>query len=65
LLELLQAEANVSQADIYDFELHLYDVQPATIGGVNNEFIFSPRLDNLFFLILCNRIHHPSRFIIE
>ena len=24
----------------------LYDVQPATFAGINNEFVFSPRLDN-------------------
>ncbi|EMD40624.1 hypothetical protein CERSUDRAFT_111203 [Gelatoporia subvermispora B] len=48
LLALLSQELNVKTEEIHDFELHLYDTQPATIGGLNNEFIFSPRLDNQF-----------------
>ncbi|GJE84425.1 aspartyl aminopeptidase [Phanerochaete sordida] len=48
LLALLSEELSVSPEEIHDFELHLYDVQPATFAGISNEFVFSPRLDNQF-----------------
>ncbi|ORY85302.1 peptidase M18 [Leucosporidium creatinivorum] len=38
----------ISPTQIHDFELSLFDVQPSTIGGALSEFIFSPRIDNLF-----------------
>jgi hypothetical protein len=34
-------------AAIGDVELCLYDVQPATLGGVHSEFVYGARLDNL------------------
>ncbi|KAE8217579.1 hypothetical protein CF319_g8361 [Tilletia indica] len=46
LLDLIANELSVPVEAIQDFELSLYDVQPAAIGGLNNEFIHSPRLDN-------------------
>jgi len=48
LLSVLANELSVSPEEIHDFELHLYDTQPSVLGGVSNEFIFSPRLDNMF-----------------
>lgn len=47
---LLQAVADalkVNVSQIADFDLSLYDVQPASVGGINKEFLYSARLDNL------------------
>lgn len=46
LVRLIANELDVQPEDIHDFELSLYDTQPACVGGIENEFIFSPRLDN-------------------
>ncbi|KAJ4466489.1 aspartyl aminopeptidase [Lentinula aciculospora] len=48
LLSLLASELSVAPDDIHDFELQLYDTQPSQLGGIANEFIFSPRMDNQF-----------------
>ncbi|KAF8895922.1 peptidase M18 [Mucidula mucida] len=48
LLALLAGELSVAPEEIHDFELALYDTQPSVLGGLDNEFVFSPRLDNLF-----------------
>ncbi|KAF4554025.1 Aspartyl aminopeptidase-like protein [Elsinoe fawcettii] len=47
LLEQVATEAGVEPESVEDFELILYDVQKSTLGGLNNELIFSARLDNL------------------
>ena len=47
LVELIAKEAGVAPSDIVDFEMVLYDTQKACIGGINDELIFSARLDNL------------------
>ncbi|KAL1901277.1 hypothetical protein Cpir12675_000510 [Ceratocystis pirilliformis] len=47
VLDVIAKHAQCQVEDIVDFELVLYDVQPSTMGGLNDEFIFSPRLDNL------------------
>lgn len=47
LIRLLAAELGVSPAAVADFDLCLYDTQPATLGGLYNEFVFGGRLDNL------------------
>ncbi|QLQ80736.1 hypothetical protein HG537_0E00890 [Torulaspora globosa] len=48
LIKLIVKELGLeSESDIDDFELILYDYAASTLGGLNNEFIFSGRLDNL------------------
>ncbi|KAJ7376093.1 hypothetical protein OS493_036856 [Desmophyllum pertusum] len=46
LIKLLTEEISCEKEHILDFDLHLADTQPATLGGALEEFIFSPRLDN-------------------
>ncbi|KAJ7068169.1 aspartyl aminopeptidase [Mycena amicta] len=48
LISLLADELSVAPEHILDFELSLFDTQPSVLGGLNNEFIFSPRMDNLY-----------------
>jgi aspartyl aminopeptidase len=47
LLDLLSKELNIDVQDIIDFELNLYNVQKASLGGAHSEFLHSARLDNL------------------
>lgn len=48
ILKLIVKDLSLeSEADIEDFELILYDYAASTLGGLNDEFIFSGRLDNL------------------
>ncbi|KAI8971486.1 peptidase M18 [Mycotypha africana] len=47
LIHMLAETMHIDPTQIGDFELCLFDTQPATLGGVNDEFIFSARLDNL------------------
>ena len=47
VVELIAREADVKPSDVVDFEMILFDTQRPCIGGLNNELVFSARLDNL------------------
>lgn len=47
IVELIASEVGASPSDIVDFEMILYDTHQSCIGGLNNEFLHSARLDNL------------------
>ncbi|KAK0623238.1 peptidase M18 [Immersiella caudata] len=46
-IQVVAEHAGVKVEQVVDFELILYDTQKSCLGGLNDEFIFSPRLDNL------------------
>ncbi|MEH3024363.1 MAG: M18 family aminopeptidase [Pseudomonas oryzihabitans] len=43
----LQQEHGIGAAEVLDFELSFYDVQPAALVGLDDDFIAAARLDNL------------------
>ncbi|KPI84694.1 putative Aspartyl aminopeptidase [Leptomonas seymouri] len=47
LMNAIADEAGCKPEEILDFDLSVVDTQPATFGGIYDEFIFSARLDNL------------------
>ena len=47
LLQLLAKELDCQVDELVDFELSLFDVQKASLGGAFDEFLYSARLDNL------------------
>ena len=67
LVQMLSSELGVDAKNIVDFELNLFDVQPASLGGVRSEFVHSARLDNLAscFLSLRGLIDHVENGGVE
>lgn len=47
MLQILSDDLDCKVEDIVSLELNICDTQPSCLGGANNEFIFSGRLDNL------------------
>jgi len=47
IVEIIAEEAGCAADKIVDFEMLLYDTHKSCFGGLNNELIFSARLDNL------------------
>ena len=47
LVRALAEALGCAPGDVRDFELSLYDTQPGALGGLYEEYVFSPRLDNL------------------
>ena len=50
IVSKLAEAAGVPAESIMDLEILLFDTQKACLGGINDEFIFSARLDNLVSL---------------
>ncbi|KAH3680726.1 hypothetical protein WICPIJ_008123 [Wickerhamomyces pijperi] len=46
LLRYIAELTEVSVEDLYQLDLDLFDVQPGTIGGLKDDFIYAPRIDD-------------------
>lgn len=46
LRTLLAGRLDVDPDDVLSFDLGLHDLQPPTVGGLDGDFLFAPRLDN-------------------
>lgn len=47
LMNRISSDLSIDRTQIVDFELNVIDHQPAQLVGLHQEFISSPRLDNL------------------
>lgn len=52
IVELIAREAKVDPSDLVDLEMILFDTQKSCVGGLNEELIFSARIDNLEYVVL-------------
>ncbi len=48
LIDLISTETGIKPEDILDMDLFFADSQKSDFVGLNQDFISSPRLDNLF-----------------
>jgi aspartyl aminopeptidase len=47
LQRFVAAQLDIAETEILGWDLMLHDLTPSTVGGVDDELIFAPRLDNL------------------
>jgi len=47
LTQLMANDLSINRDQIIDFELNCYDSQPSCLVGLHEEFVSSPRLDNM------------------
>ena len=47
LLNRISNDLSIQRGQIVDFELNVIDAQPSQLVGLHQEFVSSPRLDNL------------------
>ncbi len=52
-IELLAKELSVSKDEILDFDFYIYNQEQGCLLGIEEEFISSPRLDNLTSVVAC------------